>query len=110
MILVDADDTAGLRAAIGRLMSDPDLRRRIGGNARKWAEERDGRAQWLEILIGALHGDDRSRENEASSMDDFDATWNGKGVASVGTAAQSADGNVAECHCHWQHLDAEPPD
>src|SRR5262249_36860166 len=56
VILVNAGDVAGLRSAIDRLMTDPDLRRRVGANARKWAQEHAGRAQWLNIVFEALRG------------------------------------------------------
>jgi glycosyltransferase involved in cell wall biosynthesis len=71
VILVDVGDVAGLRSAIERLMNDPDLRRRIGANARKWAEERAGRAEWLDIVIGALRAGPVS--GSTAAPDQFDA-------------------------------------
>jgi glycosyltransferase involved in cell wall biosynthesis len=62
VILVNAGDVAGLRKAIERLTSDRELHRRIGMNARKWAEEHAGREEWLSIVTGALSG---TREPES---------------------------------------------
>jgi glycosyltransferase involved in cell wall biosynthesis len=56
LIMVDVGDVPGLRDAIGRLMTDRELRRHIGVRARKWAEQHASREQWLEIMIGALRG------------------------------------------------------
>jgi glycosyltransferase involved in cell wall biosynthesis len=56
VIMVDAGDVPGLRNAIERLMTDQELRRRIGVKARDWAKQHANREQWLEIMIGALRG------------------------------------------------------
>jgi len=56
VILVNPGDLADMRRAIERLMSDRDLRRRIGLNARRWAEKNAGRRQWLSIVCDALRG------------------------------------------------------
>ena len=55
-ILVEAGDVRGLRDAIERLMTDPELRRRIGAKGREWAQFHADRKPWLKIMIGALHG------------------------------------------------------
>jgi glycosyltransferase involved in cell wall biosynthesis len=56
LIMVDAGDVPGLRDAIARVMTDQELRRRIGVRAREWAEQHASREQWLEIMIEALRG------------------------------------------------------
>jgi len=69
-LAVDVGDVAGMRSAIERLMNDGELRRRIGANARKWAEKHAGRQEWLDIVIEAMSGpmagsaNRRSRPNE----------------------------------------------
>jgi hypothetical protein len=59
--MVDPGDVAGLRDAIDRLMTDQNLRRRLGAGARKWANKHASRATWLEIMIGALRGGSMAR-------------------------------------------------
>ena len=56
VILVEPHNVAALRSAIERLMGDRDLRTRIGGNARQWAERHAGRDQWLGTIQRALSG------------------------------------------------------
>jgi glycosyltransferase involved in cell wall biosynthesis len=56
VIMVDAGDVPGLRNAIERLMTDQELRRRIGARGREWALQHANREEWLKILIDALSG------------------------------------------------------
>jgi glycosyltransferase involved in cell wall biosynthesis len=58
VIMVDAGDVPGLRDAIERLMTDRELRRRIGAGGHTWAEQHASRELWLEIMIGALCGNE----------------------------------------------------
>ena len=44
------------RKAIERLMTDAELRRRIGAKGREWALRHTNREQWLEIFVEALRG------------------------------------------------------
>jgi glycosyltransferase involved in cell wall biosynthesis len=59
VIMVDAGDVPGLRNAIERLMTDKELRRRIGAKGREWAKKHTNRDEWLKIMIGALRGGGR---------------------------------------------------
>ena len=45
-LLVDPENPAEIAAAIERLITDDDLRRRMGENGRQWAEEHD----WSNIV------------------------------------------------------------
>jgi glycosyltransferase involved in cell wall biosynthesis len=56
VIMVEPHNATELRNAIERLMSDRDLRGRIGANARQWALRHSGRDQWLGIVLPALDG------------------------------------------------------
>jgi len=56
VLLVNAGDVDGLSKAIERVIGDAELRRRIGANGRKWAEEHAGRQPWLDIVVSALGG------------------------------------------------------
>lgn len=53
-ITVAPGDTAGWREAILRLRNDPELRERLGRNARRWIEERATLDQWVQRITGAL--------------------------------------------------------
>jgi Transposase, Mutator family/Glycosyl transferases group 1 len=56
VIMVDAGDVTAWRKAIERLMTDAELRRRIGAKGREWALHHTNREQWLEIFVEALRG------------------------------------------------------
>jgi len=56
VIMVDAGDVPGWRNALERLMTDKELRRRIGARGREWAKRHANREEWLKIIIGALRG------------------------------------------------------
>jgi glycosyltransferase involved in cell wall biosynthesis len=56
VIMVDAGDAPAWRKAIERLMTDAELRRRIGAKGREWALRHTNREQWLEIFVEALRG------------------------------------------------------
>ena len=56
VILVNQGDGADMRRAIERLIGDAELRRHIGANARRWAQEHAGRQQWLDVVVRALSG------------------------------------------------------
>ena len=53
-LLTPPGDPAALAAAIGRLMDDPELRRRLGQSARKQVMEHYDLARNVEALGGAL--------------------------------------------------------
>jgi len=48
-ILVEPEDSEGLKIAIGKIVGDPDLRKRLSSNARKWAADNS-----LKISIDTL--------------------------------------------------------
>jgi glycosyltransferase involved in cell wall biosynthesis len=54
LILVESHNVTELRNAIARLMGDPELRARIGTNARRWAQRHAARDQWLGTILQAL--------------------------------------------------------
>jgi glycosyltransferase involved in cell wall biosynthesis len=56
LIMVDPGDVSGWRKAIERLMTDAELRRRIGAKGREWALHHTNREQWLEMFVEALRG------------------------------------------------------
>jgi colanic acid biosynthesis glycosyl transferase WcaI len=53
-IIVPADDPASLHAAVKKLVYDPELRERLGANARRYAVEHLGREQVLERFERSL--------------------------------------------------------
>lgn len=56
LIMVDPGDVSAWRKAIERLMTDAELRRRLGAKGREWALHHTNREQWLQILVEALRG------------------------------------------------------
>jgi glycosyltransferase involved in cell wall biosynthesis len=59
VIMVGAGDVPGWRNALERLMTDKELRRRIGARGREWAKKHANREEWLKIMFGALRGAER---------------------------------------------------
>lgn len=53
-LAVAPGDTAGWREAILRLRSRPELRERLGRNARRWVEEHATLDRWVQRIMGAL--------------------------------------------------------
>lgn len=73
VMLVKSGDVDDMRRAIKILMNDPALRKRMGENARRWAERRADRQEWLAIMLGAhetrrVATDLRGRETPATSQ------------------------------------------
>lgn len=54
-ITVAPGDIEGLRKAMARLRSEPELMRLIGLNARRWIEQNATLQMWVGRIIGALH-------------------------------------------------------
>jgi glycosyltransferase involved in cell wall biosynthesis len=63
-LLVEDGDIAGFAAAIGRLIDDPELARRLGSNASRLVRQKNGWTQSSETLEQVLHsvvGAERAR-------------------------------------------------
>ena len=65
-LLVPPNDPAALSAAIDKLMSDPDLARRIGVRGKQLSEEKYSWANAARIVSEALEGDVVARSRGAS--------------------------------------------
>lgn len=55
-LYVAPGDSDGWRRAILRLRQDPELRRTLGGNARRWVESHATLTGWAERIAGAVRG------------------------------------------------------
>jgi glycosyltransferase involved in cell wall biosynthesis len=67
-LYVPPGSVEGWRAAIGRLRADPELRARLGQNARQWIEQNATLDHWVENVVAALHNRPPRHKRDASEI------------------------------------------